>query len=117
MPRHREISGLVPEHRLDSRGAASCRCSRYAQGPVDGDAVPDDFAAQLERLLAPGDATEAGHAIAAATTLDDERLAEFLEALAARIAASAEPVTAVELRELLEGVVRSRRSASQDSSQ
>lgn len=85
--------------------------------PVDGDVIPDDFASQLDRLLAPGDAAEAGRAIAAATALDDERLAEFLEALATRIAASAEPITAAELRELLTGVVRSRWSASRDSSQ
>lgn len=84
---------------------------------MDGYALPDDFAAQLERVLALGEAPAAGAVIAEAAELDDARLAAFLEAVAARVAASEEPLTAAELRALLSAGGARSRSASQRSSQ
>jgi hypothetical protein len=63
--------------------------------------LPDDFAAQLADLLAPGEAEAAAAVIAEAAGLDDERLAGFLERFAARVSRSDEPLTAAELRSLL----------------
>ena len=67
-----------------------------ARGPF-----PDGFAEQLARLLAPGDREAGAAVLARAAGLDDDRLAEFLEALSARIGASAAPVTAAELEAML----------------
>jgi hypothetical protein len=63
--------------------------------------LPDDFAAQLADLLAPGEAEAAAEVIAEAAELDDEQLAGFLERFAYRVSQSAEPITAAELRSLL----------------
>ncbi len=63
--------------------------------------LPDDFAAQLARLLAPGESAAAAAVIAEAAGLDDERLARFLERFAARVRRSAAPITATELRSML----------------
>jgi hypothetical protein len=84
---------------------------------VDGYRLPEDFASQLERTVAPGEAGEAAGVIAEALQLGDAGLAAFLEGFARRIAASPEPVRAEELRALLAAGARRRRSASQRSSQ
>ena len=78
--------------------------------------LPPDFAEQLERVLAAGESAAAAAVITDALSLPDEALGEFLESLAFRVASSARPVTAPELRELLVGA-RASRSASQRSSQ
>lgn len=69
---------------------------RALDGPL-----PDDFATQLARLIAPGEADAAAEVIAEATCLDDQGLAEFLERFATRVRRSREPITAAELRALL----------------
>ena len=84
---------------------------------MDRYSLPEDFAAQLEQVLAPGEAEAAAATIADALRLDDDALGAFLEGFAARVATSSEPVTAAELRSLLAGVGGSRRSASQRRSQ
>lgn len=63
--------------------------------------LPPGFAAQLSRLIAPGDADAAGRALREAAEFDDARLAAFLERLAARIRRSSDLLTAAELRRLL----------------
>ena len=63
--------------------------------------LPDDFAAQLAKVLAPGEAEAAAAVIAEAAGLDEERLAGFLDRFAARVSRSGEPITAAELRSLL----------------
>jgi hypothetical protein len=63
--------------------------------------LPDDFADQLAKLLAPGEAEAAAGVIAEAAELDDEQLAGFLERFAYRVSSSDEPITAAELRSLL----------------
>lgn len=65
---------------------------------------PDDFAAELARLLAPGEAEGAAEVMAQAARLDDQRLGQFLDRFAHRVSASAAPITAAELWELLPGV-------------
>ena len=62
---------------------------------------PDDFAADILRLLAPGEADAAAAVLVEAADLDDQRLAAFLERLADRVAASPAPLRAAELRALL----------------
>jgi hypothetical protein len=84
---------------------------------VERNSLPDDFAAQLEGVLAPGEASGAALVLAHALRLDDEALGAFLESFAVRIGSSPERVTAGELRSMLVAVVGSRRSASQRSSQ
>jgi hypothetical protein len=84
---------------------------------VDGYRLPKDFASQLERTLAPGEAEEAAGVIVEALRLGDAGLSAFLEGFARRIAVSPEPVRAEELRAMLAAGARSRRSASQRSSQ
>jgi hypothetical protein len=84
---------------------------------VEGYSLPDDFAAQLEQVLAPGESDAAAAVIADALLLDDEVLGAFLEGFAVRVASSPEPVTAAELRSLLADAGGSSRSASQRSSQ
>lgn len=66
-----------------------------------GGPLPDDFAAQLASLIAPGEVDAAAEVIAEATCLDDQGLAEFLERFARRVRRSGEPITAAELRALL----------------
>lgn len=63
--------------------------------------LPEGFAADVLRVLAPGEADAAAAVLAEAARLDDRRLADFLERFALRVAASAAPVTAAELRALL----------------
>ena len=63
--------------------------------------LPEDFAADIMRLLAPGEAERAAAVIAEAAALDDERLAAFLRGFADRVAASPAPIRAAELRALL----------------
>ncbi len=66
-----------------------------------GRPLPDEFATQLARLIAPGEVGAAAEVIAEATCLDDQGLAEFLERFATRVRRSGEPITAAELRALL----------------
>ena len=99
-------------HHVDSISAAWVRC-----GAVDAYLLPEEFAAQLERVLAPGQSDAAAAVIADALLMDDETLAAFLEAFAARVASSPEPVTAAELGLLLAEAEASRPSDSQRSSQ
>lgn len=66
--------------------------------------LPPDFAALLARVLAPGEAGEAGDVLKEALTLDDLRLAYFLEAVAARLEQPEQPIMARELRALLDAV-------------
>jgi hypothetical protein len=66
-----------------------------------GGPLPDDFAAQLARLMASGEVDAAAEVIAEATCLDDQGLAEFLERFATRVRLSGDPITAAELRALL----------------
>jgi hypothetical protein len=70
---------------------------------VGGYRLPEDFASQLERVTAPGEAPDVATVIGDALRLDDARLAAFLERFAARIASSGEPVRARELRAMLDG--------------
>jgi hypothetical protein len=67
-----------------------------ARGPF-----ADGFAEQLARLLAPGDREAGAAVLARAAGLDDDRLAEFLEALSARVRTSPAPLTAAELEAML----------------
>src|SRR5207237_2336088 len=69
-------------------------------GRADGP-LPQNFAAQLAALLAPGQAEGAAAVIAEAARLDDERLGAFLEAFAERLTSSSLPVTTAELDRLL----------------
>lgn len=66
--------------------------------------LPDDFAAELARLLAPGEADAAAEVIAQAARLDDRGLGEFLDRFAQRVRSSAAPITAAELSGLLPAV-------------
>jgi hypothetical protein len=84
---------------------------------VESYTLPDDFAAELEQVLAPGETDAAAAVIAEALLVDDETLGAFLEGFATRVATSSDPVTAAELRLLLASAGSSRRSASQRSSQ
>ncbi len=70
-------------------------------GPLPEGLLPDDFAAQLARLLAPGEADAAAEVIAEAARLDDLALEGFLDLFEARVRRSATPIAAAELRELL----------------
>jgi hypothetical protein len=67
-----------------------------ARGPL-----PDGFAEQLARLLAPGDREAGAAVLARAAGLDDDLLAEFLEALSVRIRGSHALLTAAELEAML----------------
>ena len=84
---------------------------------MDDYVLPPDFTAQLERVLAPGEAPAAAVVITDALRLGDDALGAFLEAFAARVAASPEPVTAAELRSMVARAGASNRSASQRRSQ
>ena len=70
-------------------------------GPTPTGPLPEGFAADLVRVLAPGEADAAAAVLAEAARLDDPDLADFLERFARRVAALPEPVTAAELRDLL----------------
>ena len=65
--------------------------------------LPEEFAELLLASLDPADAEEAAALIVRVSALDDPRLELFLTALADRVRASPEPVTAAELRSWLEG--------------
>jgi len=64
--------------------------------------LPAGFAADLARVIAPSDRDAAAEIVEAATMLDDVGLRRFLRLFAARVRASGAPVTADELRELLQ---------------
>src|ERR1700730_12167217 len=84
-----------------------------------GGALPHDFAAQLNAILAPGQEESAAAVITEATRLDDERLGGFLDAFTARVAGSSKGVTAAELDRLLADARRGgsqRRTAAPRSS-
>jgi hypothetical protein len=63
--------------------------------------LPDDFAETLARVLEPGHHEAAAATIESATRLDDDGLRRFLEMFAARIRASAAPVSQEELSRFL----------------
>ncbi len=63
--------------------------------------LPADFAETLAKVLEPAQGEAAAGVIEAATLLDDEGLRHFLELFAARIRASAAPVTYEELHSFL----------------
>ena len=69
-------------------------------------ALPDDFAATLSRVIEPRQREAAAEIIEAATMLDDVGLRRFLQMFAARVRASASPVSADELRGFLERAAR-----------
>src|ERR1700730_3696288 len=84
-----------------------------------GGALPHDFAAQLNAILAPGQEDAVAAVIGDAARLDDERLGTFLEAFAARVSGSSKGVTAAELDRLLSDARRGgpqRRTAAPSSS-
>jgi hypothetical protein len=68
--------------------------------------LPDDFAATLSRVIEPREREAAAEIIEAATMLDDVGLRRFLQMFAARVRASASPVSADELRDFLERAAR-----------
>jgi hypothetical protein len=69
--------------------------------------IPEDFAAQLAVLLAADDREAFGSILGEAVAeLDDVQLADFLEALGARVRDAASPLRAAELRALLAAVQR-----------
>ena len=63
--------------------------------------LPADFAESLARLVDPRDRSAVAGVIEAATRLDDEGLRVFLDRFAARVRASAAPITHDELRQFL----------------
>ena len=63
--------------------------------------LPEGFAEDLARVIEPSERIAAAEIIEAATLLDDVGLAHFLRFFAARVRASAVPITADELRRLL----------------
>jgi hypothetical protein len=74
--------------------------------------LPEDFADTLARVLEPDQRDAAAALIQSATRLDDDGLRRFLEFFAARIRASAAPVTQGELRGFLEAARGGRAGAS-----
>ena len=64
--------------------------------------LPDGFAGDLARVIAPADRDAAAEIIEAATMLDDVGLRRFLRLFADRVRASGAPVRADELRDLLQ---------------
>jgi len=67
-----------------------------------GHELPDGFAGDLARVIAPADRDAAAEIIEAATMLDDVGLRRFLSLFAERVRASGAPVKADELRDLLQ---------------
>jgi hypothetical protein len=63
-----------------------------------------DFAAQLARLVAPGEEDGVAEVIAEAARLDDRLLGEFLDRFAVRVRRSSAGLTAAELHDLLQTV-------------
>lgn len=63
--------------------------------------LPADFAETLTAVLEPGHEGAAAEVIEAAVALDDQGLRVFLELFAARVRASAKPITRSELEEFL----------------
>ncbi len=70
--------------------------------------LPDDFADSLSRVVDPRHHEAAAEIIEAATMLDDVGLRRFLQLFAARVRASAAPITADELRRFLQRAARAR---------
>jgi len=70
--------------------------------------LPDDFADSLSRLVDPRQQEAAAEIIEAATMLDDVGLRRFLQLFAARVRASAAPISADELRRFLQQAARTR---------
>ena len=70
--------------------------------------LPDDFADSLSRVVDPRQQEAAAEIIEAATMLDDVGLRRFLQLFAARVRASAAPVTADELNRFLQEAARAR---------
>ena len=70
--------------------------------------LPDDFADSLSRVVDPRQHEAAAEIIEAATMLDDVGLRWFLQLVAARVRASAAPITADELRRFLQQAARTR---------
>ena len=68
--------------------------------PDPAQPVPDEFAEMLGALLAPGEADAAAEVLERALGLDDQALAEFMDAAAALVRRSRRPLTAAELRTL-----------------
>jgi hypothetical protein len=65
--------------------------------------IPPDFAEMLAQVLKPGEEAAAARVLTEAFgDLDDDQLAAFLEAFAARVRDHSAPVSANELRGLLE---------------
>jgi hypothetical protein len=63
--------------------------------------LPADFAESLARVVDPRDRSAVAGVIEAAMRLDDEGLRIFLDRFAARVRASAAPITHDELRQFL----------------
>jgi hypothetical protein len=70
--------------------------------------LPDDFADSVSRVVDPRHQEAAAEIIEAATMLDDVGLRRFLQLFAARVRASAAPISADELRRFLQQAARAR---------
>jgi len=70
--------------------------------------LPDDFADSVSRVVDPQQHEAAAEIIEAATMLDDVGLRRFLQLFAARVRASAAPISADELRRFLQQAARAR---------
>lgn len=71
--------------------------------PDPASPIPPDFAEVLAQVLKPGEEAAAAAVLSEAFgDLDDDQLAAFLDAFAARVRDQAAPVSADELRGLLE---------------
>jgi hypothetical protein len=70
--------------------------------------LPDDFADSVSRVVDPRQHEAAAEIIEAATMLDDVGLRRFLQLFAARVRASAAPISADELRRFLQQAARAR---------
>ena len=68
-----------------------------------GRALPEDFGQLLLAVLDPADDDEAAALILQAAALPDAELALFLDAFAARVRSSREPIRAIEIRSWLAG--------------
>ncbi len=68
---------------------------------VPANPLPEGFDAMLAATLAPGEADAAAAVLETAASLDDERLARFLEAFAELMLEGSAPITASDLQRLL----------------
>lgn len=67
--------------------------------------IPSDFAEMLARVLIPGEEDAVAAVLNEAfSEFDDARLAAFLESFAARVRDLPEPVSAADLRTLLDAI-------------